>query len=242
MPYLEQQALFAATNFNVVAPEPHNSTVQATGIATLWCPSDPSVAQQATIADWVDGPKAFAFTSYAGNQGPWETGDWSDRPDRRWIDLNAGLFHQDSAVTLAQVTDGLSSTMLFAERAHGLLDRDSAPWIHWWASCCDDVTFQTWCGLNSHRRLKGTTLIDSYCPIDGPSSFHPSGANFAFADGSVRFLRDGIESWQVDPVAGWQGLFTVVPYRVVLAPGLHMAVLQALSTRNGGEVISAEAY
>jgi prepilin-type processing-associated H-X9-DG protein len=242
LPYLEQQALFAATNFAVVAPEPHNSTVQAAGIATLWCPSDPSVSQQATIADWIDGPKIFAFTSYAGSQGPWETGDLSDPPDLRWTDLNAGLFHQNSAVTLAQVTDGLSPTLLFAERAHGLLDRDSAPWVEWWALCCDDVTFQTWCGLNSHRRLKGTTWVDWYCPVDGASSFHPGGANFAFADGSVRFLRDGIESWQVDPVASWQGLFTFVPYRVVLAPGVHMAVLQALSTRNGGEVLSADAY
>jgi prepilin-type N-terminal cleavage/methylation domain-containing protein/prepilin-type processing-associated H-X9-DG protein len=242
LPYLEQQALFAATNFDVVKDEFYNSTVQATGVATLWCPSDPSVSQAATIADWVDGPKAFAFTSYAGNQGPWEAWDWSERQDRRLLDMNVGLFHQNSAVTFSQVTDGLSLTLLFAERAHGLLDRDSAPWMHWWASCCDDVSFQTWCGLNPHRRLKGTSNVDTYCAIDGPSSFHQGGANFAFADGSVRFLRDGIESWQVDSAAGWQGLFTVVSYRVVLAPGLHMAVLQALSTRNGGEVISADAY
>src|SRR5262249_13081961 len=230
------------TNFNTVIYEPHNSTGMATGIATLWCPSDPSVSQQATIADWIDGPKTFAFTSYAGSQGPWETANWRERPDQRVLDMNVGMFQQNSAVTLAQVTDGMSQTLLFAERAHGLLDRDSAPWMHWWASCCDDVTFQTWCGLNSHRRLKGTTFTDWYCPIDGPSSFHPGGASFAFADGSVRFLRDGIESWQVDPVASWQGLFTFVPYRVVLAPGVHMAVLQALSTRNGGEIVSADAY
>ena len=45
-------------------------------------------------------------------------------------------------------------------------------------------------------------------------SGHASGANFAFADGSARFVRDAIP----------------------------LATLQSLSTRAGGETISAEGY
>ena len=46
------------------------------------------------------------------------------------------------------------------------------------------------------------------------SSFHPGGANFAFADGSIRFLKDSVS----------------------------MLTYQALGTRNGGEVISSDSY
>ena len=46
------------------------------------------------------------------------------------------------------------------------------------------------------------------------SSFHPGGCNFAFADGSVRFIKDSV----------------------------NMLTYQALGTRAGGEVISSDSY
>jgi prepilin-type processing-associated H-X9-DG protein len=46
------------------------------------------------------------------------------------------------------------------------------------------------------------------------SSYHPGGCNFAFADGSVKFLKDSINT----------------------------QVYWALGTRAGGEVISADSY
>ena len=34
------------------------------------------------------------------------------------------------------------------------------------------------------------------------SSFHPGGCNFAFLDGSVRFLKDTINTWPYNPANG----------------------------------------
>jgi prepilin-type N-terminal cleavage/methylation domain-containing protein/prepilin-type processing-associated H-X9-DG protein len=57
------------------------------------------------------------------------------------------------------------------------------------------------------------------CAPEGSSfinagSYHPSGANFAFADGSVRFIKDSV----------------------------NMLTYESLGTRNGGEVVSSDSY
>jgi prepilin-type N-terminal cleavage/methylation domain-containing protein/prepilin-type processing-associated H-X9-DG protein len=181
------------------------------------CPSDP-------LNLWVylnQGTEAaegyYGIGSYGGNAG------------RRSFDQTQltrdGIFSLDSRIRLTDVTDGSSSTFLFGERSHQdpEFDRINAPrhmadygaWGQvrgYGGSVLHQHTLSTPVPIN-YRVREGTPVGDLAVRNDrlcAYGSLHPGGANFAFADGSVRFLSD-----QTD-----------------------LATLQALSTRAGGEDIN----
>jgi prepilin-type processing-associated H-X9-DG protein len=148
---------------------------------------------------------------------------------------------------LAKITDGTSNTIAFSERAHTLLDEESALWWHWWTSGnYGDTLFCTLYPMNPFRKVNaafinsGDARADAY--ISSASSLHPGGANFAFMDGSVRPLKDSINTWPANTTNGLplgvafnpSGPYIVDPK--IARPGVY----QALSTRNGDEVISGD--
>jgi prepilin-type N-terminal cleavage/methylation domain-containing protein/prepilin-type processing-associated H-X9-DG protein len=248
LPFLEQQPLYNATNFSVSMWNVHNFTISAVGLTGLWCPSDFNVHQPRTVpGDLMLDPVATTvyYTSYAGNSGIWQLWYQQDFPPQRFMN---GLFHERSAVTFAEITDGTSNTLAFGERAHSLLDDYSAKLWHWWTSGnYGDTLFCTLWPMNPFRRTSqmaganDDSRLSAY--ISGASSMHTGGCNFAFADGSVRFLKDAIQTWPYDLATGLPRGVTFDPngpYK--LAPGTTWGVYQAFSTRAGGELISADTY
>ena len=255
LPYMEQQPLYSAINFNYMwGPVKlgswsnnylgnQNLTVRVTIINGLLCPSDPSPALDTTNADEISGQSA-AGTSYVGNVGDnclacnpaagvlalcasqgyvcrgSQLGDPTvNTPGVPGTPTGSGIFWREcSGVSLAQITDGTSNTFLAGEQLMQVTNWNS--WVE-----ANQSIGSTALPLNYVApgvRIGGTfgsTVISNGTSDTGSwhhwytfRSQHPGGGNFALCDGSVKFIKNTI----------------------------NFQVYQALSTRNLGEVISAD--
>jgi len=282
--FFEQGLIYNATNFNINMYNAANTTVSGVAVAMLQCPSDAKVSDLYTYPagagalDNVTLP--MHYSSYGANTGEFFIRD--SRPPAS-IDPNTceaqgdgtpgqqqmnGVIYYLSHVTLQGITDGTSNTFAFAERAHGKLPAADVNCWNWWTSGnYGDTMFTTFFGINTFNRAPFNVSLGSVCAtrtgpdefVSAPSSFHPGGANFAFCDGSVKFIKDSINSWLIDPATiGTPGSpsktcmpvgvtatalsSTGYPVQYTIPLGTNIGVLQQLSTRNGGEVTSADQY
>jgi prepilin-type N-terminal cleavage/methylation domain-containing protein/prepilin-type processing-associated H-X9-DG protein len=268
LPFLEQTPLFNAMNFDWVIPwSDANTTVAGAVRPSMYvCPSD-AVAFDVDIFDaeqymppgyffFSYSKFAQAYTSYPGSAGTW----FRHSRTQAILDQSNGLYFRDrgspgpgvpgstiwTAVTIADIADGTSNTIAHGEHAVGLLsdyDRivNGPAWACGWYG---DTTFTSFYPLNPQRKVDnvyGDGFIEAW--IGAASSFHPGGANFAMADGSVRFIKDSIDSWPMDSQ-------TATPLGVIrdshglfqLTAGASFHVYQALTTRKAGEVIGSDSY
>jgi prepilin-type N-terminal cleavage/methylation domain-containing protein/prepilin-type processing-associated H-X9-DG protein len=226
LPHIEQDNLYRkwdfADNRNNVAGG--RDAIQAQVIKLLICPSDllPDPVWELNgnypVPTWSFG--FYGMSSYGGNAGTRSvlTGGMPDLPKLS----KDGVIFVGSHVCLEDITDGSSNTLLFGERFHfdpeyerqrPFVWNDGPPMAGWgrWAFVANQ-------GASGNISLSTPQLINYRVPPGGDSSAledractfgsaHPGGANFAFVDGSVRFLSDR----------------TPLP------------TLRALSTRAGGE-------
>jgi prepilin-type N-terminal cleavage/methylation domain-containing protein/prepilin-type processing-associated H-X9-DG protein len=151
---------------------------------------------------------------------------------------------------ISSVTDGTSNTAAFSEVAHGLLAKnDYSPhgsfedWNWWTSGNLGDTTYSHYWPINPQKKVGNFPSNDQAGAfVNGASSFHPGGVNVAFVDGSVRFIKESINNWQLDPSTGYPIGATKDQTVWSTGPNFRVGVWQALGSVNGGEVVSSDAY
>lgn len=250
---LEQQALFNAENFSVNSLSYINQTVLATGLSTLCCPSDGNISRTVNY-----GPRQgltvynVRYSSYGACSGtyipainPYTNGTVNDPAIQARSNALTGMFRFNRSLSIQEITDGTTNTILFGERANGELRTDNGDrdYNHWWNSTLTTQTiFTTLYPINPFQKVPRVSQQYTSSWASAASSFHPGGANFAFADGSVRFIKDSINTWPFDPQTGFPIGTTDSNGYLTIAPGTTLGVYQKLSTVAGGEVINSTDY
>ena len=140
LPHIEAGPLYNSANFSRQAITPANGTVASTGLSYLWCPSDPSVAasqlQDLNYGAPVGTGIMQHHTSYGGCQGLWGIEVLPQNPSfaAQMANLNGTIF-SCSSVRLADISDGTSTTVLFAETPYGRIPKaGDLPSSRWWNS------------------------------------------------------------------------------------------------------------
>jgi prepilin-type N-terminal cleavage/methylation domain-containing protein/prepilin-type processing-associated H-X9-DG protein len=205
-PYYEQDNLQRNLVTDHLNPHLFNcagaTSVGAQVVKILVCPAD-SAMPSPPVAHYTN--LTFGLTSYGGCSGASATD-----PDGRNMRQD-GIFYFNSSVYVLDITDGTSQTLMFGERSRlnlGATDTSQAlggwAWVN--AFAMEDNT------MNASVPIEGFKSHD----INAFGSQHPgNGANFTFADGSVKFISASVD------------LFNV---------------LQPLATRAKGEVVDASQY
>lgn len=160
LPYIEEAAVFQGIDRSQGWEAPQNRTALESLITVLL---NPGVADDPSLT-LPDGTEAGA-THYIGIAGLGEEG-----PTRPVNDPKAGMFGYNRATRIADVTDGLSNTVMISE-ASG----DFGPWGAG--------------GRSSIRAFTREPYINGPDRIGGPYG----GANMALGDGSVRFINPNID-------------------------------------------------
>jgi prepilin-type processing-associated H-X9-DG protein len=245
LPYLEQVPMYNAANLTHTATDFTNSTVVQSRILVFNCPSDPLAG-----AAWLSQKPASIPNRTKGNYVVnWGNSDYEQdmTPANSFAPANLGAFgsvmsirgpfrvnNTTTAITpygVRDITDGTSNTMMASELKivadfNGRSDARGDIWSEG-TKCGYLYTAATPPNSTIADQLDGTNgcpnpASNPLCyPATGAQrefnaarSYHSGGVNVLFCDGSVKFIKDST----------------------------NLAPWRALSTKDGSEVISADAY
>lgn len=256
LPFMNLAPLYDSINQDLTILGRENRTAQAVTIDTYSCPSDPASRQPREgdvdvmlrygLAS-ADETLMMGFTSYSGCVGSFQV-DAMPRPSTGCVvpsPLAAqanGCFHDLSPIRLASIRDGLSNTILVVEKATetfrelDAVEPASSKRYGWYfTGNWGDTLATTFFPPNMIMKV---SLVAGPSHTRAASSLHPRGVNVLMGDGSVRFIKDTIQTWEFSPVTGQ-------PLGTNRHPGgwweghPRPGIWQDLATRAGGEVIDA---
>ena len=245
--YLEQRAVYDAYNFalgDVVNGNsiPANTTVMSTAIPGYLCPSDPNPGSNENLA--INFDVRVTTVNYAVNGGVNRQYTGGATNGTAW--WLGGNPYYGNRVRISSVTDGTSNTAGFSEWVKGMSGQNTLGFNLVYAigqytngsplnddSICRASNTPLWDFKGEYWTLQDTGRGGPYyhvmppdqpaCAVNanfgnvdsfiGPSSLHPGGVNLLLLDGSVRFIKSSI----------------------------NLSTWNALGTRAGSEVISADA-
>ncbi len=247
--FVEQGNIYNAFNSSIQIYLWENSTVNGFAVNLLWCPSDAGVIglrkTPAPDDGWDGTPLPMTYSSYATSVGPlyyFAKGDTT----YPLLNNNTGLVyhvgHPEGTsigpVKLASITDGTSNTLLAGDHAYGEVAKATDPFgPNWWTSGQIGDTsastlfppnfFKSWAAGNAPPMMFSAGE-NNY--TNTFNSYHSGGCNFLLCDGSVRFIKNTVNSWNPFQVQynGRGSLYTGVGGALPA-----YGVFQALSTRNG---------
>jgi prepilin-type N-terminal cleavage/methylation domain-containing protein/prepilin-type processing-associated H-X9-DG protein len=211
LPFIEQTASFNLYNYKADWDDPSNYEAIRTYLKVFNCPSTPeqprsdtTISAEPSCGDYhaVNAIKDFVAINCFGLVHV------TNEDDPRVV----GAMRRDQVTRITDITDGTSNTILAAEDAGRPAFYNANRQIY------DPVGKEGgWADPNGAFSIDGSYpdgTIRGPCPLNCTNnsevySFHTSGANVVFADGSVHFLP----------------------------ADMSLCTLAALSTRGGGEVV-----
>jgi len=223
LPYIEHQALFEQFDLKVDISDPVNESARSTKLAEMMCPTDTynrdpfngsGHGPTETFGDnWARGN--YAANGALGHRGGAKSPGWRSATRR-------GVMGMNTSLPLRYIADGASHTLLLAEIRAGVCAEDergtwamsncaSSLWGHggvdgdaYGPNCkmldgddsfgCSRAQAAFGSAEALAKRGMGCYGQDLSSAQQGARSMHQGGVNTCFADGSVHFISDEIET------------------------------------------------
>ena len=195
LPYIEQVPLYNSLEFGTPWNVGNNAVACGTYLEIFKCPS--ANLPPPTDAEGIEDRQPCSYLACATGIAEAESG--TNTPLAGDPDLD-GVMYQNSRILIEQIKDGSSNTILLGEALFDYENRgtdfngNSQAVDHWYIGSTDQLN-----GINASECVGSSAVpinafLDETLDIDRRelcfSSYHPGGANLAFADGHASFVRE----------------------------------------------------